>query len=80
MTPPIKENPWQRFIAGVNDTPDKFVRGVVDTAEQFIAGVGGTLIHKKKFKSKISCQTPFNYPAISLVSHPSPYIATHLPS
>ncbi len=39
MTPPIKENPWQRLIAGVNDTADKFVSGVVDTAKQFIAGV-----------------------------------------
>ncbi len=39
MTPPIKENQWQRLIAGVNDTADKFVSGVVDTAEQFIAGV-----------------------------------------
>ncbi len=38
MTPPTKENPWQRLIAGVNNTADKFVSGVVDTAEQFIAG------------------------------------------
>jgi hypothetical protein len=38
-TPPIKENQWQRLIAGVNDTADKFVSGVVDTAEQFIASV-----------------------------------------
>ncbi len=37
--PPIKENLWQRLIAGVNETADKFVSGVVDTAEQFIAGV-----------------------------------------
>ncbi len=42
MTLPIKENPWQRLIAGVNDTADKFVRSVVDTAEQFIAGVVDT--------------------------------------
>ncbi len=42
MTPPIKENPWQRLIGGVVDTADKFVSGVVDTAEQFIAGVVDT--------------------------------------
>ncbi len=42
MTPPIKENPWQRLIAGVNDTADKFVSGVIDTAEQFIADVVDT--------------------------------------
>ncbi len=42
MTPPIKENPWQRLIAGANDTANKFVGGVVDTAEQFIAGVVDT--------------------------------------
>jgi hypothetical protein len=41
-TPPIKENLWQRLIAGVNNTADKFVSGVVDTAEQFIAGVVDT--------------------------------------
>ncbi len=41
-TPPIKENPRQRLIAGVNDTPDKFVSGVIDTAKQFIAGVVDT--------------------------------------
>ncbi len=39
MTLPIKENLWQRLIAGVNDTADKFISGVVDNAEQFIAGV-----------------------------------------
>ncbi len=38
-TPPITENPWQRLIAGVNDTGDKFVSGVNDTAKQFVAGV-----------------------------------------
>ncbi len=42
MTPPIKENPWQRLIAGVNNTADKLVSGVVDTTEQFIAGVVDT--------------------------------------
>ncbi len=42
MTSPIKENPWERLIAGVNDTTDKFVSGVVDTAEQFIVGVVDT--------------------------------------
>jgi hypothetical protein len=41
-TPPIKENPWQRLIAGVNNTADKFFSGVIDTAEQFIAGVNDT--------------------------------------
>ncbi len=41
-TPAIKENPWQRLIACVNDTADNFVSGVVDTAEQFIAGVVDT--------------------------------------
>ncbi len=42
---------------GVNDTDEKCTGGVVDTGEQFIAG---SLIHEKKLKSKISCQTPFN--------------------
>ncbi len=42
MTLPIKENPWQRLIIGVNDTADKFVSGVVDTAEQFIIDVVDT--------------------------------------
>ncbi len=41
-TPPlIKENPWQRLIAGVVDIGDKFVSGVVDTAEH-ISGVVDT--------------------------------------
>ncbi len=101
-TLPIKENPWLRLIAGVNDTADKFVSGVVDTAEQFIAGIADTadkhsfaiisanfhkkvemslmeysgardtLIHEKKLKSKISCQTPFNYPSL--------FLATYLPT
>ncbi len=42
MTLPIKENPWQRLIPGVNETADKFVGGVNNTAEQFIASVVGT--------------------------------------
>ncbi len=42
MTPPIKENPWQRVIAGVKETAYKFVSGVIDTTEQFIAGVVDT--------------------------------------
>jgi hypothetical protein len=41
-TPAITENPWQRLIAGVNDTGNKFFAGVVDTAEQFITGVVDT--------------------------------------
>ena len=36
------QNPWQRLIAGVNNTADKFVSDVIDTAEQFIAGVVDT--------------------------------------
>jgi hypothetical protein len=39
---PIKENPWQRLIAGVIDTANKFVSHVVDTAEHLIAGVVDT--------------------------------------
>ncbi len=38
----IKENPWKRLIARVNDTADKFIGVVVDIAEQFIAGVVDT--------------------------------------
>jgi hypothetical protein len=38
----IAENPWQRLIAGVNDTGNTFFAGVVDTAEQFITGVVDT--------------------------------------
>jgi hypothetical protein len=41
-TPAIAENPWQRLIAGVNDTGDTFFVGVVDTAEQLFAGVVDT--------------------------------------
>ncbi len=55
-TPAITRNPWQRLIAGVNDTGDKFInspKGIL-----MIPG-RGTLIHEKKLKSKISCQTPF---------------------
>ncbi len=39
----MRENPWQRLIAGVNDTADKSVSGVIDAAEQFIAGVVDTV-------------------------------------
>ncbi len=38
-TLPIKENPWQSLIVGVNDTADKFNSGV---NWQFIAGVVDT--------------------------------------
>ncbi len=45
-------SPWQRLIAGVNDTGDKFFAGVVDTAEQFIAEVNEYLREfSKKFKT-----------------------------
>jgi hypothetical protein len=40
--PPIKENQWQRLIAGVNDTANKFTSRVVDTTEHFIASVVDT--------------------------------------
>ncbi len=40
--PPFKENPWERLIAGVNNTTYKFVSRVVDTAKHFIASVVDT--------------------------------------
>ncbi len=49
MTPPIKENLWQRLFAGVNNAADKFVSGVVDNIEQFIACVIDTA-DKHSFK------------------------------
>jgi hypothetical protein len=46
-TPPIKENPWQRLIAGVNDTAEQFIAGVVDTADKYSFAIISAKFRKK---------------------------------
>ncbi len=64
-----------KFFTGVVDTAKQFIAGVVDKTfirdylgdfskkvEMILtdySGAQGTLIHEKKLRSKISCQTPF---------------------
>ncbi len=66
-TPAITENPGQGLIAGVIDTDDKHSFSNISAnfrknrkrAAMEYSGARGALIHEKKLKSKISCQTPF---------------------
>jgi hypothetical protein len=52
-TPPIKENPWQRLIAGVNDTADKFVNSLSSVSLTSLINIHSRLsrrIFEKKSK------------------------------
>ncbi len=57
----------EQFIAGVVDTADKHSFAIISAnfrkkVEMILmdySGARGTLIHEKKLRSKISCQTPF---------------------
>ncbi len=65
----------EQFIAGVVDTADKHSFAIISAnflkkSETILMGYSGaraTLIHEKKLKSKISCQTHFVRCCIFLV-------------
>jgi hypothetical protein len=58
------------FIAGFVDTAEQHSFAIIsgefskkiETIPMAYSGARGTLIYEKNLKSKISCQTPFNYP------------------